>query len=608
MGVITKLLKMRFAVVSLVILAAVFAITGFVGFTHEHEPPTTFVYPVDVQMGSLSPEDDGNRFMTKTVDNMGVPVLSIDEQWPVSGVRCGPATPTLLEVDMRLASVSDTTRFYPPLFPQNPVPVGNLQGADESGNAACIHYSTHFEPGSFSDEAIQMIREQGPILVQLVFLNEAVDTESMAPVSVVSEPFYAVAGDPGNRTTIVQGLPSANFDPSVLDSPDVENREELFGILGRVGFAAAALCLLMIPAAALLPVREALKAERRARQNFLNANPDPILTTDLDGRILRHSPAVSELLREPELAGRTIDEFLYQDDSADTTEIDLDKLERSYDPTNVPIPELDHALARRSDGEMIPVDVSHSLTELEGEERIVYVIRDASDRVAAANARVEIATAQATAEAAGDMLAASHHSLNREVLGVGFALDDLLDDPTDPLNLEELKSAYVLLEQGRDELYAIATLSRYKRSPTRKDVTARDLTVVGHDGIAIEYETVEPLKDVDPLILRLAITNAARNAAKHGRADLVRVTTWANRLKIEDNGGVENVAALERAWCDGTRPNGTQGQGLQIIKRCAEATGGEATIVGSPTGVTIDMNFTGGEHHDLADRGRVAVG
>ncbi|MFB6130325.1 MAG: PAS domain-containing sensor histidine kinase [Salinigranum sp.] len=114
---------------------------------------------------------------------------------------------------------------------------------------------------------------------------------------------------------------------------------------------------------------------------ILRTSPDAILLVDADGVITYASDRVNDLFGyEPEeLRGRVVERLLPEDDREAHV---AHRESYTADPETRPMGAGLDLYARRKDGTTVPVDVSLSPIEMDGELRVITVVRDVTEREA----------------------------------------------------------------------------------------------------------------------------------------------------------------------------------------------------------------------------------
>ena len=427
------------------------------------------------------------------------------------------------------------------------------------------------------------------------------------------EPYTAIVGwtsrpDPGARQDIevrVAAGPAGLYDLERVEMPLAEWAERfavaqptpersvpLTAIWGTVaaaliGVAVVGTVFAAQPLAAARRAEVEARAASDARRRFFTGNPDPVITVNRDGTIVEWSQAAAELLRVESLDGCSVHDFANTDRDAH-----VGLVEGFHDaPSARAMASIEsNVTARLGDGTILPVDISLTQVTIEGHPLNVAVIRDASDRVKAAQTEA----AEAQAAQAQQILSATHHELQREIVQVGFAIDDLdMDEGSSDLDLSDLTDAYARLEEGKDNVAALAQLGRDRVTSVSQTVRAESLVVLT-DGMAVETHTVAPLEGVDRLLLRTLVKTVARNSEKHGGAETLRIGTTVDRLTLVDDGTAPDQTVLEAAWATGARPDGSVGEGLSIVRRVIAAHEADGGIyVNDLGGVTVWVQFKG---------------
>jgi PAS domain S-box-containing protein len=373
----------------------------------------------------------------------------------------------------------------------------------------------------------------------------------------------------------------------------------------------------------------ALRDSEARYRSILEASPDNITITDLQGRILMVSPAGVRMFgwtQSEQLEGRSLGDFLVPEDAVRAA-------------ANVALivqgtqPGTGEYLGRRRDGSTFHIEVNGELilSDLGQPSRLVFIVRDISERrrlaeeldahrhhleelVAQRTAELEAARQQADAAnlAKSSFLANMSHEIRtpmNAIIGMTHLLRHGGATPVQCQRLDKIESAgQHLLSIIND----ILDLSKIEAGHLQLESTDFHLSAVldhvasilgepaREKGLHIETDgNAVPLwLRGDPTRLRQALLNYAGNAIKfteHGRIAL-RAKLLQDiegellvRFEVEDSGiGIEPehrqrlFQAFEQADSSTTRKYGGTGLGLSITQRLAQLMGGEVGVRSTP--------------------------
>lgn len=244
-----------------------------------------------------------------------------------------------------------------------------------------------------------------------------------------------------------------------------------------------------------------------------------------------------------------------------------------------------------------PVPPRRSTGVREADE-LAAAVADMLQRVEDARARTESAL-----ETARDFAAVSAHELRTPLTAMRTDIEvlrtlDLSDEQRQEI-LADLQRTQGRVETTLGALEKLASgelTTAAERVPMDAvdvaDLVARD-AARSVPGVAVRVEATEPVPlHGHPAGLRLALDNAVRNAARHGRASTVVIgverTSTGARIVVDDDGTGIPEAERERVFGRfergaGAAPGGS-GLGLALVAQQAHLHGGTARMEESPLG------------------------
>lgn len=367
---------------------------------------------------------------------------------------------------------------------------------------------------------------------------------------------------------------------------------------------------------------EALRESEETYRSILNASPDDITITDLEGRILMASPAAVMLFgckSEDEMLGYFVADFIVPEDR----ERSLLSIARMSQGLNTGPGEY---RGLRPDGSSFDMEANAEFIRgADGQpEKIVFIIRDITLRK---KAEIELIQSKEAAEAASisksDFLANMSHEIRTPMNGFMGMLQLL-----QMTSLTEQQQEYVRLCRTASEtlLAVINEILDYSKLEAGKmglEETPFCLMDVVNDlvsifkisaskkGLILETRTEGNIPDLlvgDPFRLKQILSNLLGNAVKFtntGRIDLtVRVLEWLDdqeskmEFLIRDTGiGIQRdkldllFQSFSQVDNSNTRIYGGTGLGLAISKKLVEMMGGEIQVE-STEGVGSHFSFT----------------
>lgn len=194
----------------------------------------------------------------------------------------------------------------------------------------------------------------------------------------------------------------------------------------------------------------------------------------------------------------------------------------------------------------------------------------------------------------GTVLSSTHEQLAEEISGLGQIVGQLASEPDDDHRssdlIERLQLGVDLVGEGQRNVAAIARLGTANRTDRIGPFRASDVAPIPVEATVVVDRDEEIYGDVD--LWRLFVKNAARNAEVHGQASSFTISTGGGWLRLSDDGAGCSTRLLEQAWKTGLRPNGTRSDGMQIMRRVAEAHDGQVRLRSElDQGVTIEVDL-----------------
>jgi PAS domain S-box-containing protein len=261
------------------------------------------------------------------------------------------------------------------------------------------------------------------------------------------------------------------------------------------------------------PTDPDLTIEEEDALALVEAAPDGILMADESGRILFANRQLEDLFgyERPDLLGRSVDDLLPEHlrhvHRAHRTRYRVEPRLRSMGAGLM-------LLGRRADGTEFPVEISLSPLPGEGTLRVVAVVRDVSERVAAESAHREVLEAlDATRDAVLVLDAASLRFtyVNQGATEqVGYSRDELLQMTmlhiTPEFTERELRELLGPLARGEQSSMMFTTVHRH-RDGLDLPVEILMQAIPGDDGTPIRY--VKIVRDVRE---RIAVDERLRQA------------------------------------------------------------------------------------------------
>lgn len=351
---------------------------------------------------------------------------------------------------------------------------------------------------------------------------------------------------------------------------------------------------------------KALAEDESRYRTMVNTAADAIVAVDAAGSIVALNPAAENMFgyAAGELAGRDVAELL-PPQSADVKNkparwmLDRENSVRAW-----------AIFARRRNGEVFPVDISVGESNTPGNEMLIYIIRDATERKRVehdARERLrELAHASRVA-AMGEMTSGITHEVNQPLTAiVSFAKACLRMLETGTANPEVLsKTLQKIAHQGERASHIVGRLRELSRkgvnSPASlniNDLVKDVLDLSRHDissrNIQLNLDLSPGLAEIlaDKVEIEQVVLNLVRNAIdamdEAGTADAVlAVQTKSSAAGVEvtvsDTGAGIAESAMPHLYETffTTKTKGV-GLGLSISRNIAEAHGGRLWLTRNP--------------------------
>lgn len=360
-----------------------------------------------------------------------------------------------------------------------------------------------------------------------------------------------------------------------------------------------------------LNVRAILR-EKRTTEQLIEAIPSPVVVTDAEGRLRLFNHAAAALLVEPEATGALLSQ------AAPALSAALDAAPPR--PNGLRLARLDSAEGPRT----YQLRQTHVVVSRDESARGASSAHaeplDAHDGPLTVTLLDDVTRIQAADQARREFLAAVSHELRTPLTSLGIAVDLLRREFAGPLADEQrdlLGTAKADTDRLKGLVSRLLDLARLdavgvRRGPVDLGAIAEGAAAgvalaAGARGVAVCVEVAPalPLLDGDAEALGWAASNLAVNAVRHAetRATLsvdLSPTGDALRLAVTDDGpglppGSEALVfeplvqlaprrAMEPHAEEAPGRAGSAGLGLTIVRRVAEAHGGDAQARPGPGG------------------------
>ncbi len=353
----------------------------------------------------------------------------------------------------------------------------------------------------------------------------------------------------------------------------------------------------------LLSGREHEQAERRFRA-LMESAPDAILISSGSGRILMANQQTEKLLGCPrsEILGRMIEDFMPERYREHHREL---RSGYNREPRTRQMGTGLDLYARRRDGREIPVEISLSPIEIDGEWVVASAIRDVSERKRAEAAmrrlhQLELAQTEHLASL-GEIAAGLAHEIKNPLAGIAAVLEVLagsFGDATEARELmSEVQQQVVRIRSIVDELLNYArprppalvpgdlneavaravqfALPRAQLRQLRLTFLPRQLPELEHDP-----------EQIQRMVLNL-VMNAIEALPPGGQIDVqtqFEAAAEAATINVRDDGpgiALEEQEKIFRPFYTTKGKHGT-GLGLSLCRRIAELHGGSIQVHSRP--------------------------
>jgi signal transduction histidine kinase len=193
-----------------------------------------------------------------------------------------------------------------------------------------------------------------------------------------------------------------------------------------------------------------------------------------------------------------------------------------------------------------------------------------------------------------ELLAAVSHELRTPLGHVRVLIDTAREDLRSEATLDEIEREVIEVDRLVDQLLATSRLDfgqLEKREVDVAELAVRAVERTGVDASRLEVEAEDTKGQGDPTLLLAALTNLLENARNHGGGVTGLVVDGGNdhiRFEVSDAGpGLaesEGRKVFESFYRGEHKAGGSLGLGLSLVKRIAEAHGGEAWAKNSEGG------------------------
>ncbi len=350
-------------------------------------------------------------------------------------------------------------------------------------------------------------------------------------------------------------------------------------------------------------LREVVSASERRYRELFELSPDALLVQSMDGVIVDANPAAVRLYGDG-LIGRPVRDIV-------VTEPGHDEIGAS-DPSGVTHSTL---IGRRLDGSTFPEEVDLRAIEMDGEQRVIAIVRDLTER---RRMQAELVQAQKM-EAIGLLVAGVAHELNNPLAAIVAFSQLIRTDPNLPPDLRT--QADLLVQESNRTRVIVQNLLDFarQRPPERVETDLRGLVdgvlglqsyIFGRNRMTVEVDIPSDLprlpidrSQIQQVLINLTV-NAAQAIQEAGRPGRIRIQAAAQdggrlvRIEISDDGpGIPASIADElfMPFVTTKQPGEGTGLGLSVsfgivsahggsLRHEANAAGGATFIVELPTG------------------------
>lgn len=324
----------------------------------------------------------------------------------------------------------------------------------------------------------------------------------------------------------------------------------------------------------------------RLLQQASELAPDGVLIVDEGGQIVYANRSVHALAGVDDLVGSSIEELVPEDVRARHGRY---RAAYSEAPTQRPMGSGLELALRRTDGGLIPVEVSLSPFEDDGQLYVIAIVRDITER-RAAQQRLAIAGQQLALGAERERIGRDLHDVVLQRLyGVGLTVQAIgaVADPVVNVRLGEVVDEIDrVIGEVRTIVFTLgAAGGRGGLAQELADVVAQASRVLGFTpSLRLEGPVESVLSDGTRGEMVASLREALGNVARHAAASKVEVVIAVRgdtiAASVTDNG-----AGLPEG---GVKPGG---HGLTNLRARARALGGECTLTANPDGGAV-LNWT----------------
>ncbi len=362
----------------------------------------------------------------------------------------------------------------------------------------------------------------------------------------------------------------------------------------------------------------AVASEHRYRELF-EGSPEALVVQSMDRIVIDANPAARQLYGD-DLIGHSVDELV--DDDEDTTVLD-DQGVAHYTGTG-----------HRLDGSTFPEEVDVRWIELDGQQRMLAIVRDLTER---SRLQAELIQAQKM-EAIGLLVAGVAHELNNPLASIVAFSQLLRSDVSLPHDLRA--QADLLVQEANRTRTIVGNLLDFarQRPPERVETDLRQLVegILGlqsymlmRDRLTVEVDIPDdlPLLSVDRSQFQQVLVNLTVNAAQAihetGRAGHISISASSHRgepgtivrIAIADDGPGVPPAIVDRLFVPfvSSKPPGAgTGLGLSVsfgivaahggtIHHEPNAAGGATFVIELPIGADPTRDARRGPTDDASD-------
>ncbi len=318
----------------------------------------------------------------------------------------------------------------------------------------------------------------------------------------------------------------------------------------------------------------ALRESEERHRSILNASPDGIGITDMEGRILMVSPSVLSMVgckREEEILGRSFTDFVSPNDRMRA----LSEVNRMSKNAIMGLGEY-HGL--RTDGSAADLEVNGEfILGADGRPaQMVFIIRDIADRK---RAEEEIQRQLAEKEI---LLKEVHHRIKNNIASIGGLMSLRMQTVTNPEAVAVLKDAIGRIDSMRilydklllSEDYKDISVKKLSREPDRYDFAifpdqAKIMLEMRIADFHLDAKQLFPLG----VIINELLTNIMKYAFIDRKTGSIKIGLSRKNnhatLAIQDNG---------RALPDGFDLENSKGFGLMLVKMLSQQLGGSFSM------------------------------